>query len=46
MMVHQLHLGLSQAGYVSLDGNLVGLTQLTSSGWQLLADKTIDDKLY
>jgi len=42
MMVHQLYLGLSQAWYVSLDGRLVGRGQPSDSGWQWLADETVN----
>ena len=42
VMVHQLYLGLSQAWYVSLDGNFVGRGQPSATGWQWLADETVE----
>jgi len=42
MMIHQVYLGLSQAWYVSLDGSLVGRGQPSQSGWQWVADETVD----
>jgi len=45
MMVHQVYLGLSQAWYVSLDGNLVGRGQPTKHGWQWISDETVSAKI-
>jgi hypothetical protein len=45
MMVHQVYLGLAQAWYVSLDGSLVGRGQPSKSGWQWLADETVNAEI-
>ena len=42
IMVQQLYIGLAQAWYVSLDGNLVGRGIPEANGWRWQADNSVD----